>query len=530
VDASTNTYTYGYDDRGRLIEALGMKGTNKVNGYPFRYRYDRVGNRIEQTEGTSQDALRYNRNNQLVERGRTNAVRVRGWVNEPGTVELRSDTATNWVSALTRFVSVTQTWFEGVVVATNWGWGKTNTIWVRATDASGNRSSNRVRVTGSAYAPRYSWDGAGNLVSSTWAGSPRYEWDAENWLIRIAYTNGESRLRYDGFGRLRELAEYGTNAGPTGVVRYVWNGWQPVGELDSSNRLIRTFTWGPDLSGTLGGAGGIGGLLAIRERGTNYYCRTDGKGNVTEVCWSNGTVRASYTYAPFGALLSQTNTYNQPFRFQTKLHHARSGLVYFGYRWYDPATGRWFSRDPLEEHGGINLYAYCANNPVNFTDPLGLWTWDNDWIELGLGSLVGLGPEGSFGEAWGGFAEGWSRGGQGVVNAFTGGLFWEEYGLFYDTFNKQWEDLGYESNECNEGFKMGMTGGRVAESALLAAGGVMGLEKAGILGRYGLINQNRYLRIGVSRFGGRKVYRAAGRLIEKITKDGHIIFRDLGPL
>lgn len=372
-DSSTNSYSYAYDDLGRLTEAIGMKGTNKVSGYPYRYRYDRIGNRVQQTEGGYQKVSRYNGNNQLVENSRVDTVTVRGYLDEAGLVELRSDTAVNWVTGVTRYASATQTWFEGDVVATNWGWHKTNTVWVRATDFSGNSSTNRVRVLGYASVSTYSWDADGNIVAGSASATPSYEWDAENRPVKITYSdNGYTRLRYDGWGRLRELAEYGPTDSLTSTVRYVWSGWTLTGELDASNRLIRTYTWGLDLSGSVGGAGGIGGLLAIRDRGTNYYLRTDGKGNVTEARWSNGTVRASYTYAPFGALLTQTNTYNQPVRFQTKLHHARSGLSYFGYRWYDPQTGRWLSRDGLGEAGGINLYVYCANNPVNFVDPLGL--------------------------------------------------------------------------------------------------------------------------------------------------------------
>lgn len=97
----------------------------------------------------------------------------------------------------------------------------------------------------------------------------------------------------------------------------------------------------------------------------------DGKGNVTEIRRQNGTVAASYGYSPFGQLLYQTNTYNQPFRFSTKLHHAPSGFVFFGARWYDPATGRFLSRDPIAENGGLNLYQAFAANPINNIDPDG---------------------------------------------------------------------------------------------------------------------------------------------------------------
>jgi RHS repeat-associated protein len=52
--------------------------------------------------------------------------------------------------------------------------------------------------------------------------------------------------------------------------------------------------------------------------------------------------------------------------------HLGSGVTYYGYRYYDPATGRWPSRDPIEEEGGLNLYSFVENCPNDNFDPVGL--------------------------------------------------------------------------------------------------------------------------------------------------------------
>jgi RHS repeat-associated protein len=62
----------------------------------------------------------------------------------------------------------------------------------------------------------------------------------------------------------------------------------------------------------------------------------------------------------------------QPFGFSTKRSDFASGLVYFGYRFYVPHLGRWLNRDPLQEEGGINLYAYVKGDPLGYVDPDGL--------------------------------------------------------------------------------------------------------------------------------------------------------------
>lgn len=67
------------------------------------------------------------------------------------------------------------------------------------------------------------------------------------------------------------------------------------------------------------------------------------------------------------------------FRFSAKYTDVESGLVYYGFRYYQPSTGRWLSRDPIEEDGGVNLHAFVKNSPVDENDPLGMCIWTRRW-------------------------------------------------------------------------------------------------------------------------------------------------------
>jgi len=113
--------------------------------------------------------------------------------------------------------------------------------------------------------------------------------------------------------------------------------------------------------------------------GTNagtHFPAYDGNGNVSAlVNASNGEVSANYEYGPFGEVIRATGHLAKvnPFLFSTKYYDWETGFYYFISRYYDPSTGRWLSRDPSEEEGGINLYAFVANDAVNSTDFLGLW-------------------------------------------------------------------------------------------------------------------------------------------------------------
>jgi RHS repeat-associated protein len=66
-----------------------------------------------------------------------------------------------------------------------------------------------------------------------------------------------------------------------------------------------------------------------------------------------------------------------PFRFSTKYFDNETGLGYWGYRYYSPNLGRWINRDPIEEQGGINLYLFVSNDPINEIDFLGVTLCNN---------------------------------------------------------------------------------------------------------------------------------------------------------
>ena len=106
----------------------------------------------------------------------------------------------------------------------------------------------------------------------------------------------------------------------------------------------------------------------------------DNNGNVTRYLDANGNTVAQYTYDAFGKLIAKSGPLADFFRhrFSTKYFDIETGLCYYGYRFYHPIIMRWLNRDPLEEDGGLNLYAFCDNASIFLTDSLGETKyWDN---------------------------------------------------------------------------------------------------------------------------------------------------------
>ncbi|MEZ5278825.1 MAG: RHS repeat-associated core domain-containing protein, partial [Opitutaceae bacterium] len=219
----------------------------------------------------------------------------------------------------------------------------------------------------------FSHDADGNLTGD---GVWTYTWDAENRLATAAHSSSGVYLefKYDYQNRrVRKIERsYGILVSDR---RYIYDGWNVIAELagPSTLSLVRTFTWGLDTTGTLHGGGGVGGLLMISEGYTFYLPVYDANGNVHGLIKNSGAFAAVYGYSASGELIQSAGTYAtaNPIRFASKWYDTQTGLYQYNHRYYSPSLGRFISRDPIAENGGLNLYAYCGNDPVNRWDHLG---------------------------------------------------------------------------------------------------------------------------------------------------------------
>jgi|GEM_PF-1240982 len=326
--------------------------------------------------------LNFRTNNALVQAFGVNSLNELTALTRSGTLTVEG-TATSVATNVTVNTLPATLYADGAFARTNLVLvnGATNYTAI-AKDLYGRFDTNTVAVTLAA-TNNYRYDLNGNLLTD---GRRAFDYDDENQLIRVTVTNAwKSEFVYDGKMRRRIRREYSWNGGAwaeTNEVRYVYDGNLVIQERDTNSVPLVTYTRGRDLSGTMQGAGGIGGLLARTDNaqmlaGNTYYVHAyyhaDGNGNVTFLINSNQVMVARYEYDPFGNILSQTGPLADAnlYRFSSKELHLNSGLVYYLYRFYDASLQRWVSRDPINEMGGLNLYAYVANTPLYSYDAVG---------------------------------------------------------------------------------------------------------------------------------------------------------------
>jgi RHS repeat-associated protein len=220
------------------------------------------------------------------------------------------------------------------------------------------------------------YDANGNLTHD---GTRTYAYDQENRLTAVA----EASFTYDGMSR-RVIS---------GATKFLYDGAVPIAELDAANNYTRTVTRGLDLANTFQKTGGVGGVLATVSASVTGYYFYDGNGNVINVADNSHSVIAHYAYDPFGNKVAENGSYAaQPYQWSTKEFDSTSGLVYYLYRFYNPQIGRWTNRDPIEERGGMNLYALVRNRGVNRWDVLGL-AEDDKKIKCSKYYIVGHGSD-----------------------------------------------------------------------------------------------------------------------------------------
>jgi RHS repeat-associated protein len=394
--ADGSFWIYEYDKLGQVISGKRYwSDWTPVAGQQYEYAFDDIGNRTSTKAGG--DAVgaglrpaTYSANalNQYTSRDVPGAADVIGAAHPVASVTVNSQSPYRrgeyYRAELNPDNSVNPVWQSVTNIAWLAGVSETNT---------GNLFLPKTAET-------YTYDADGNLTSD---GRWTNKWDGENRLIEMtSHASGPSGSRkslqfgYDSQSRrVSKVVSNWTGSAWTRALdeKFLYDGWNLLGVLNGTNNaILKSFLWGLDLSGSLQGAGGVGGLIAFSNRQSpvgTHFVAYDANGNVIAIVdGSTAAVSARYEYDSFGQTIRATGLAASlnPMRFSCKHADDETDLAYYGYRYLSRSTGQWLTRDPLGEIGhetlkGVtkrpieaidaNLCAFVNNDPIGKVDLLG---------------------------------------------------------------------------------------------------------------------------------------------------------------
>jgi RHS repeat-associated protein len=373
------TITYGYDELGRQISAdiggtesavaLDAAGrvTSETNALgTFAYTYD--GDSFRETSQTCPNGQATKRSyggnpldNSLQQITNQNGATpisefIYGYDTPRGLItswSQQSDTQTPSVYSL-GYDAADQLTSAAVSQA-----GTTTQTFGYAYDRAANRLSEQIGTA----TTNLSYNALNELTASDSAevASATYHWDAEHRLTAAISGDETTQLTYDGHGRCIRIQQL-TNGVETSNRLFLWAGGQIREEHTSDGTVSKRFFR-------------QGVTLETGSTPGPYFYTRDHLGSIRELTDSTGSIRARYSYDPFGRATHLSGDLNTDFGFAGMLYPAELSLNMTKFRAYDPDIGRWLSRDPLKDvelRQRTNLYAYVGNNPINLVDPSGL--------------------------------------------------------------------------------------------------------------------------------------------------------------
>jgi RHS repeat-associated protein len=393
--ADSSYWDYTYDDKGQVITGIKRDSADKaIPGYSFGFDYDDIGNRVTAKRGTDPMTTIPNGSgtgNVLNTIYTSNNLNQYTIINNPGYAMVTGEAAEDANVAVRD---------EGNTVARSTRDGKYFTSMLPV-----NNSAAAIEKMLSIYfckfdnvqdkdiltvihrtvkVPKaeqaYTYDDDGNMLTN---GDWTYTWNAENRLVQAESANKKLEFVYDYMGRRISKKVYTGSTGNWTLSteqKFAYDGYLQIAEFDGSDSIQKSYVWA-----------GSSTMEWQKDHVNNkyHYSLYDANKNIVGTVDVAGTLTSEYEYSPFGKIFAQSGTYadENKFRLSSECQDAETELVYYNFRYYNPELGRWLSRDPIDEKGGIHLYGMVNNNPVNKWDELGLktksflyaitlWDWD----------------------------------------------------------------------------------------------------------------------------------------------------------
>ena len=385
VDGAGKTVAYGYDRRGNATSIVYPGQTD-----PVSWAFDDAGRLWKVKDWLNHETVfNYDANSFITSEVYPNGTKATKTPDAAGRLISISHAPT--ATPASPFVSFT--------------YGRDDVNQVQSVTSTGVPADNHtygyspLNQLSSDNASLYSYDNADNLAAFPSGATLTH--DATNQLSSLTNTAGTTTFGYDTRGNRTTITP---PTGPATTLTY-----DQANRLTAHSTANASYTYNGDgvrttktvagattgvtwdvaqglplllVDGTTNYVYGPGGLPIeqINSGGQVTYYHHDQLGSTRALTNGSGTVVATYTYDPYGKLSGSTGTATNPFRYAGQYTDTETGLVYMRARYYDPATGSFLTRDPIEGQTQ-EPYGYVGGNPLNATDPLGLCWGPGCWAE-----------------------------------------------------------------------------------------------------------------------------------------------------
>jgi RHS repeat-associated protein len=332
ADSASLNFIYNYDAANRLTSR------SAPNGVTSSYAYDgldRLTSLMHTAGATTLSGNLYTYNN---------ANNISSWTTA-------SDQKAYTYDAVDRLTNVTN--YE--MPAENYSY-----------DGVGNRTASHLsasysyqpfnKLTSTASAT-YSYDNNGNLISKTDAsGTTTVTFNEENQLTQVALPNSLTvNYKYDGLGRrIQRTTSAGANE------RYIYDKDDVLIDLNADWSVSTTYLNDLRVDGHV--------RQTSSATGVTYFL-ADHLSSTVSLTDSSGSLLEQNAYDSFG---NGTGSGRTRYGYTGRERDPDTGMLHYRARFYDPQNGRFVSEDPIGFNAGVNFYAYVSNNPVAWTDALGL--------------------------------------------------------------------------------------------------------------------------------------------------------------
>ncbi len=352
----THSYSWDFDAFGRITE----ESDSGSNGYTNKYTYDSYGQLTREENEQCGKIINYTYDSI----GNITAASTYSYPNE---AKLSDDSYVYSESSpdmLVSFNSKAITYNSDGCVSTYDGW---NYKWNKGRLVSMSKGGGSPFSGAASQSYSFTYNGRGQRTSKTYSNFPGL-------ITQIDYLRSRTtNYTYDIKGRLLSETRTSMYSDNTSVVRkleYLYEGTEAVGVIY-----------------TVGQTSGV------------YYYDKNHKGDVVAILDSNGNTVVKYKYDSYGncSYLGSTNSdlaQSNPIRYRSYYYDEDTGLYYLNARYYNPKWRRFISPDSAsyldpDTPNGLNLYAYCNNDPVNYCDPSGHSATALLFASFVVGAIVG---------------------------------------------------------------------------------------------------------------------------------------------